>query len=224
LHAAGVLEPSDQVYYGGQHAIHHLIDRLIKGGLIAAGSELFVLNLKECTSSVVTATEVCKCAALHFSTVTQMSVKGVQDAMAVNISGVLRTFANVEIQAALHRGAIVYVHCRSGKHRAPAAIISYLLGLKTDVTLPFQDILRLVRISRPCAFSSKTETNTFLEQLESSFLPDRAAVKRRCTRAATAVGSSRPTVDLPEFQGDVVVVTGWTRAALAGDICGREGT
>ena len=131
--------------------------------------------------------------------------------MRVNISGVLRTFANVEIQAALHRGAIVYVHCRSGKHRAPAAIISYLLGLTTDVTLSFQDILRLVQISRPCAFSRpNAATNTFLQQLESSFFPCEAGTTRR-TRATTT--RSSPRVDLPEFQYGAVDVTGWTRAA-----------
>ena len=102
LHAPGVLEPSVHIYYGGQHAIHCLIEHLHERGLIVPESELFVLNLKESTTSTVTATEVCQCAASRFSTVSQMSVKGADDAMGVNISGVLRTFANIEIQAALH--------------------------------------------------------------------------------------------------------------------------
>ena len=110
--------------------------------------------------------------------VCQVSVRGLSDENGAYIPGVLE-IVNQEIEASLARGALPIVHCNSTMHRAPSALLVFLLK-RAGVQLSFNEALSLVVKWRPPAFrgdhAGQTPTNQFLNQIESFHRKDPAAI------------------------------------------------
>ena len=197
-----LLEHYDNIYFGGQNALHYFIRAMLQNGVLhgatnqRAASELFVVNLKESLGGAGTKTEVCACA--NGINVTQLTVMGIEDELSVCAVPVLDRFVVPEVIAARGRGAVIYIHCHAGVNRAPTGVSAFLLQSFPD--LDFQSAIGIIKSSRPPAFHGECPTNNFQAQLMSFYrsgVDDALAVPIARRVATRSTAPSVPFVALP---------------------------
>ena len=172
----------EQIVLGGKKCFHSFLKEQAID--LPDDTPIVIFNLRLKKDDSLWTTNACHC--WHRMTnVCQVSVRGLCDDDDAYIPGVLEIVFQ-EIEAAIARHALPIVHCTSGMHRAPSALLVYLLKRAGARRLCFDEALKLVVSWRSKAFSGdhhgQTPTNQFLNQIESFHRPDKSAIGLQAKR------------------------------------------
>jgi hypothetical protein len=172
----------ERIVLGGRKCFHSFLKEQAIDLPDDAPIVIFNLRLKKDES--LWSTAACHC--WHRMTnVSQVSVRGLCDDNNAYIPGVLEIVFQ-EIEDAVTKRALPIIHCTSGMHRAPSALLVYLLKRAGAQRLCFNDALKLVVNWRSKAFSGdhhgQSPTNQFLNQIESFHRPDHSAIGLQAKR------------------------------------------